>query len=735
MRLYYLLLLLTMTIFAYGQTDNRENQQKYAVKIKRATGPIHLDGRLREADWETADVASDFWQKNPRDDVKAGLRTEMRLTYDNEFLYVSAVCFDSTNHIVTTLKRDIGFWEGDGVGVILDPLNEATAGFMFCANPYGVQTDVALGGGTGPEHYGGEWDNRWFVETTISPDRWTVEMAIPFKTLRYETGRSTWGINFLRNDKKNNRQDVWAQVPRQFWFIDLGYAGQLQWDASPKKVNGNISLIPYVNTNLFKDFDENTPTDYNFDVGLDAKIALTSSLNLDLTVNPDFSQVEVDQQVTNLTRFSIFLPERRTFFLENSDIFSNFGVPIAKPFFSRRIGLDANGQSVPIAYGARVSGNITSSTRIGLMNVQTKSSDDQLAQNYSTAVVNQRVFGRSLIKGLFINRQSFEDGDLSKNDYNRNASLEFNYQNTDGTWQGWAGYHHSFKKDVKDDNTFTNLGGAYASRNFSALADWVSVGTNYFADVGFVNRVENYDALRDTTIRLGYNLFYLPIDYRFVPEDAKVINRFSAGLETVLTYDPSFDFIERTHFLNTGVEFKNSSEFSIGFQNNETDLRFPFSFTDGEPLPAGRYQHNRVGFEYDSDERKLFQFGLEVNTGGFYNGNLHSASAEFAYRTQPWGNFGFEVEYNRLEFPEAYGDATIWAFSPRIEISFNRNLFLTTFLQYNTQADNFNVNTRFQWRFAPMSDVFLVYTDNYAVNMFGPKNRALVLKVNYWLVL
>jgi len=285
----------------------------------------------------------------------------------------------------------------------------------------------------------------------IIDDRWTVEMAIPFKTLRYETGRSIWGINFLRNDKKNNRQDAWAQVPRQFWFIDLGYTGQLQWDASPKKANGNISLIPYVNTNLFKDFEENTPTDYNLDVGVDAKIALTSSLNLDLTVNPDFSQVEVDQQVTNLTRFSIFLPERRTFFLENSDIFSNFGIPIAKPFFSRRIGLDADGQSVPIAYGARVSGNVASGTRIGLMNVQTRSSEEQLAQNYSAAVVNQRIFGRSLIKGLFINRQSFEDGELSKNDYNRNASLEFNYQNTDGTWQGWAGYHHSFKKEVTDD--------------------------------------------------------------------------------------------------------------------------------------------------------------------------------------------------------------------------------------------------------------------------------------------
>jgi len=559
-------------------------------------------------------------------------------------------------------------------------------------------------------------------------------MAIPFKTLRYETDRTTWGINFFRNDKKNNRQDVWAEIPRQFWFIDLGYTGRLEWDVAPKKVNGNISVIPYVNTNTFKDFSAETKAANGFDVGLDAKIALSSSLNLDLTVNPDFSQVEVDQQVTNLTRFSIFLPERRTFFIENSDIFANFGIPPVRPFFSRRIGLDGSGQAVPIAFGARLTGNVTSNTRIGLMNVQTKANADQLGQNYTAAAFNQRVFGRSTLKGMFVNRQAY-DGEFVGDDYNRNASLEFSYQSSNGVWQGWSGYHKSFKPGIEGDNNFTSIGGAYNGNILSAVVDWTRVGTEYFADVGFINFVNNYDAIRDTTVRLGFSNIFFPIDFTFIPENSSFINRHGFGIESFIQLDPNYKFVERSHEFGYEFEFKNSSSFSLALNNIETDLRFPFSFTDGEPLPVGRYNANRVGFSYGSDERKKFFYRIRASTGGFYNGNLHQVGGAFSYRQQPWGNFGLDIEYNKLEFPDEFGQETIWAFSPKIEINFNRNLFWTTFLQYNTQADNFNINSRFQWRFAPMSDIFLVWTDNYAVENFGVKNRALVLKVNYWLVL
>ena len=553
-----------------------------------------------------------FGRRLPRDDIKAVARTEVWMTYDDQFLYVGGACYGNPNWVVSTLKRD-EFWDDDGFAVVLDPLNEATTGYMFATNSYGSQTDVLLGGGSGSGNYNSEWDNRWYVETKIHGDRWVFEMAIPFKTLRYKAGKSIWGVNFVRNDKQGNYLDVWAQMPRQFWVIDLGYTGQLIWDEAPKKLKGgNMALIPYINTDYNQDFSENEPADFGLSMGGDAKIALSSSLNLDLTFNPDFSQVEVDRQVTNLTRFSIFLPERRNFFLENSDIFSRFGIPPVRPFFSRRIGLDANGNAVPILYGARLTGNVTSSTRIGLMNTQTRGVGEEPGQNHTVASFNQRVLGRSTIRGMFINRQATGDNPGTKEDYSRNVSLEFNYQSVDGRWQGWSGYHPSFKPGVSGQNAFWNVGGSYTGQVFSATVDWVNVGTNYFADVGFVNFLENEDAVRDTTIRLGYRFLFLPLEWTFVPEGSTFINSHGFQIENLINMDSDYQFVERTHEMGYGFEFKNSSEFSILASLTETNLRFPFSFTDGVPLPAGTYSYNSYGFEYESDDRKFFQYALSA---------------------------------------------------------------------------------------------------------------------------
>lgn len=729
--------LLLCTHLTFSQSNIRVNQKDYKVKIKKANSPIQLDGYLNEPAWKTADVADDFWQKTPRNDVKAERKTVASLTYDGDYLYVGITCFDSTNHVITTLKRDVGFWDSDGVAVVIDPLNEATAGFMFATNPYGVQTEVLLGGGSGFENYNGNWDNRWYVEAQRFDDRWTVEMAIPFKTLRYETDNTTWGINFIRNNRKSNLQDVWAPVPLQFWMIDLGYAGLLEWDQAPAKVKSNINIIPYINTSTFQDNENDEPTDYNFNAGLDAKIALSPALNLDLTINPDFSQVEVDQQVTNLTRFSIFLPERRTFFLENSDIFTRVGFPFGRPFFSRRIGLDEDGNAVPINFGARLTGNVTNTTRIGILNAQTGAvQEGTFGQNYTAAAFSQRVLKRSRITGLFVNRQgAMADGGLSASDYGRNASLQFNYLNEDGTFEFWSGGHRSYKRGINAENNFFENGFAYTGTNLELVVSHVYMGTNYFADVGFVNLIENYDAIRDTTIRLGYNLLFFPITYTFFPKSTSFINEHSINIETLVNLDPQGKFVERNTDFVYRFQFKNTSSLRLGLQDNLVDLRFPFSFTDGEPLPAQRYRYYQSSLSYSTDERKLFQIQMDMSTGSFYNGNLNSVNLGFSYRRQPWGNFGLAIEYNRLSFPDLFGSTTLWAFSPRIEFNFNRNLFWTTFLQYNTQLDNFNINSRLQWRFAPMSDVFLVYTDNYAIENFGQKNRAIVLKVNYWMVL
>ncbi|MEM9916647.1 MAG: DUF5916 domain-containing protein [Bacteroidota bacterium] len=705
------------------------------MKIKRATDAITLDGALDEFSWKQADVARDFWEKDPRDDRHALRKTEASLTYDDQYLYVGITCYDSTNHVIRTLKRDVEYWDSDGVAVILDPVNEASYGFMFGSNPLGVQMEAILGGGSGSGNWNNNWDNKWWTETKQYDDRWTVEMAIPFKTLRYESGEKSWGINFLRNDKKHNEFHVWAAVPRQFWGIDLGYAGQLVWDEAPKKVNGNFSLIPYGTLSVNKDFEAPGDPQFKANAGLDAKVAVTSSLNLDLTLNPDFSQVEVDEQVTNLTRFSIFLPERRTFFQENSDIYSRFGIPPARPFFSRRIGLDEDGAPVPVLFGARLSGNLTKNLRLGLMNMQTQSTREQFAQNYTAAAFNQRVLKRSTIKAMFINRQAFQEGEFSGTDYGRNASFEFNFQDQAGKWEGWTGYHHSFKHNIDEKNVFWNAGTAYSGRNMSFVLDWVNVGENFFADVGFINRIDNYDAQRDTTIRVGYRLLFWPISFEFYPKDHPSIRAHNFGVENATFLNPDYQLTDQETEFNYFIVFHNSSNVGVSANWNRINLRYPFKFTEGEPLPVGWYNFSSVGLRYESDERKRFVYELGAEYGSFYNGNRTTARVELLYRQQPWGNFGARLEFNQLDFPDPYGNERLWLIGSRIEINFSKNLFWTTFLQYNTQADNFNVNSRLQWRFAPMSDFFFVYTDNYAVENFGPKTRALVMKMSYWLTL
>jgi hypothetical protein len=257
-RQYLFTIILSFCCLGWSQAQTeRPNQQTHQLAITRLVGTITLDGKLDEAGWQRVEVADHFWEKDPRDDVQARYQTEARLTYDDRFLYVGITCYDdSTENIIQTLKRDAGYWDSDAIAILLDPVNEASNGFMFGVNPLGVQMEALLGGSSGDGNFNNNWDNIWFAETSQGIDYWTVEMAIPFTTLRYEANATVWGLNFLRNDAKRNQFHTWAPVPRQFWGIDLGYAGQLVWDERPPVANSNISIIPYASGNVQADFEE-----------------------------------------------------------------------------------------------------------------------------------------------------------------------------------------------------------------------------------------------------------------------------------------------------------------------------------------------------------------------------------------------------------------------------------------------------------------------------------------------
>jgi hypothetical protein len=729
-------LLLVLNLFCLdgkAQT-NTTSQESFQLMIQPTKGPIKLDGIMDEPDWNTVKAVSQFNKKFPNDIGAPKKQTEVKYLYDEKNLYFAFKVYDSGTAIIKSLKRDIGHDGNDGVAVVLDPLNQKTNGFYFVVSALNVQSeDQLIGSSDGGISY--SWDTKWFSMTKDYGSYWIAEIAIPLKSIRYNSENKNWGVNFVRIDAKNFEYSTWTRIGPNFKSYDLGYTGLMKWPTNPPASNNNVILLPYLTGGVSEDKStSNIETTGN--IGFDAKIALNSSLNLDLTVNPDFSQVEVDNQVTNLTRFSIFLPERRAFFLENADLFAGFGIPPIRPFYSRTIGLDKEGNKIPILFGARLSGNLSPDVRIGAMNMQTGRKGNYAPENFSAFTWQKRVLKRSMVKGYFLNRENLISVEEEKKNpldkYGRNAGITFEYSNPAGSFSYWANYNQSMKPTIKDLNNYAEAGLSYNGRNFGFVLDIANVGKNYYTDMGFVQRISNYDAERDTIIRIGFKHIYSEISYTLMPAKGKV-GKMELTTQNSAVFNPDNSLNEWESTLQVKTDFKNASSFNLGLSNNITNLLFPTSFTDGTPLPAAQYQYAQFGMGYDSDTRKLFGWSTDLNFGQFYNGTVQSFRVGVNWRNQPHLSLRLNAQFNNIQLPGIYGSTKLLLIAPRIEYNFNTKLFWTTFIQYNTQSNNFNINSRLQYRYKPMSDFFLVYTDNYYTDpLFKSKNRALIFKLSYW---
>jgi hypothetical protein len=318
------------------------------------------------------------------------------------------------------------------------------------------------------------------------------------------------------------------------------------------------------------------------------------------------------------------------------------------------------------------------------------------------------------------------------NNYNRVTGLEFDYRSIDGKWRSFGGYGKSFGHAIKNDNYFYNSAIGYDGRNISAYTNLAGVGNDYIADMGLIPRQYHYDALRDTTFRIGFHHWFSRFAYTIYPTGKPRVNSHQLGFRNMYDVTQDGQLINNELELSYNINWQKSCSLMVMIANHDIQLLYPFAFTD-IALPTGKYHFNFAGFEYQSDQRRVLSYLVGAESGKFYNGYRTQLSTVFNLRVQPWGNFGLTFVQNELRLPEPYGTESLSLVGPKVELNFSTNLSWTTFLQYNTQDDNFNINSRFQWRFQPLSDIFLVYTDNYAVEFWGPKNRALVLKVNYWL--
>ena len=728
--------LFILILFTSVQILAQETRQNFRYSINKTSQTINIDGDENDPAWASINHIPNFINHWPVDSGHADALTHVKVTYDEEFLYVLAICYDNGNRVVQSLRRDDddGHWNSDNFTLVIDPMNNKQNGFMFGVNAGGSQIEAQLNVNGPRTRYDQNWDNKWYSTVRSYADHWTVEMAIPFKTLRYTPNQSEWGINFIRGDMERNVYSTWTQFPLNYGGIDLNFMGTLDWDESPKKASGKVVLIPYLSGGTQRDFEEEEQRSYDksSDVGLDAKVAITGSLNLDLTVNPDFSNVDVDQQVTNLSRFSIFFPERRNFFLENGDIFSNFGSWQINPFFSRRIGL-IDGEQVPILYGARLTGNVSKKTRVGVLNVQTNEFDSIAAQNYSVAAIHQQVLDRSVIKAIFINREA--SGNLTEGQFARNGGLEFAYLSNDGKFGNTLRYHTAITPEDYGDNHFYGFSGNYNGRNLRAGWTFDVVGENYITELGFNPRIENYNAETEETERRGYTRINPWTVYRFFPKSGS-INQHGPRTWHMIWLNPDGGSLnERSHGYAYDFDFKNTSSINFVAQDREVNLPVPTSLlgSDFTPLPVGNYHFATYWINYNTDRRKRLGLNFRVQYGQFFNGERWNSASTLNFRTQPWGNFSITYNYNRVNLPGEFGQANLHLFRTNAQISFSNSMFLTSAIQFNSQSENYNFFTRFQWRYRPMSDLFLVYTDNYEMDGLGLKNRQVVFKVTYWL--
>ncbi|WP_114751901.1 DUF5916 domain-containing protein [Pleomorphovibrio marinus] len=714
------LVFILLTSLCFAQKIN----YSYQLEIKKATSPIEIDGVLDEPAWLEADVAKEFYMILPMDTSYSQVETEVRMTYDEENLYIIVVNHHAVPgpYYVESLRRDFAFGKNDNFLLFMDPFDDQTNGFSFGANAAGAQWDGIMFEGGKVDL---SWDNKWVSKVQNYDDKWVFEAAIPFKSIRYKNGIKEWGINFSRLDLKTTEKSSWAPVPRQFPSASLAYTGVLVWDDVPPRAGANVSLIPYVMGGSVNDFENNVEPSYQNRVGMDAKIALSSSLNLDLTVNPDFSQVEVDRQLTNLDRFELFFPERRQFFLENGDLFANFGYETIRPFFSRRIGLDA-----PIQFGARLSGKINRDWRIGAMNMQTAKVDEtgQPAQNYSVVSLQRRVGQRSNIGAIFINRTAFdidpnvEPGIVPHQQFNRNLGFEYNLASSNNLWTGKALYLKSFSPTEDGSGMVHAANLRYSSGSLTWEWRHEYVSPDYTAEVGFVPRVGFY--------RINPSFAYL-----FFPKSKKIL-RHGPQVSTSLFYNMDLEQTDNISMFAYTVRFRSQSDLTAWVGHDQIVLQDPFDPTNfsGDTLAAFTdHRWMTVGGEYVSKPQSLYTYSLSTQYGGYYaDGNRFNAMGEVGYRFQPYVGINLSANYNEILLPEPWGRTRFWLVGPRLDLTFTNTLFLTAFAQYNEQIKNINLNTRLQWRFKPASDLFFVYTDNYLPAPFYVKNRSLALKFTYW---
>lgn len=703
--------------------------------VKFISDPIQVDGVLDESVWEIAESAHNFQQYFPSDSTLAAQQTDIKMLYNATTLFIGIkLNTEGDNYVIPSLERDYRAGGNDNISLLFDTFNDGTNAFLFGMNPYGVRREALISnGGSGPSGFTTSWDVKWQGETRLYDGYYVCELAIPLTSFKFKQGETKWRFNSYRFDMQTNETSTWMEIPQNQLIYSLAFMGDMVFEKPLGKSRTPMAIIPYVNGIVGKDYEnDNDLSTLNF--GGDAKVSIGNGMNLDITVNPDFSNVEVDNFVTNLTRFEISLPERRQFFIDNSDLFGSFGSEEdANPFFSRRIGIAENLEEETIENGIigglRLSGKLNENLRLGFLTIQTEKDEaNHIASNNNTVLaLQQRMFSRSNLSFIFVNRQTFDDYDFleASDQYNRVLGLDYNLASADNTWTGKFFYHKSFAHEIGSQDAAGGINLNYNSRYLNVGLNGNFIGEDFRSDLGFIRR-------QDVVVAKPF------VEVNFWPKKGR-LNFHGFTFNPNMEWKPTLDYQNTDYFMFSGwqAQFKTQEELSARLFNRFTFLTEPFDPTGtdgGVELPANQgYYYTSYEVEFQSDRRKVFSYALEPGYGDFFNGTRFSFEGDMSLRLQPKVFLVLGLNYDSIKLPDPYESADIWLVSPRINITFNKSIFWSTLIQYSNQRDNLGFNSRLQWRFAPLSDLFLVYNDNYFVNSFMPRSRSINLKLTYWL--
>ncbi len=692
-----------------------------AEKVYRAVrtnAEIRIDGIINEAAWEEADWEGDFYQDEPVRGARATEDTRFRILYDDDNVYIAFILEQAGPMIVSEMKRDFAPGNGDIIALLIDTFDDDRNGFAFQTNPSGAKRDHQIAAGVRSPDWNGVYD----VATSIRDFGWTAEFAIPFRTLRFDDTKPVqrWGFNILRVIRYSNERLLWVPGPRPFGFWDIFLGGAIEGIEGVNQ-GRNLYVKPFAVSSYRPDREDNQS---DTDVGLDVKYGVTADLTLDLTVNTDFSQVEVDEQQVNLTRFNLFFPEKRDFFLENAGLFDVGGTTGTFlgagrgarsrdliPFFSRRIGLSESGQPLPIRGGARLTGKL-GGFDVGAMNIQVGQEGETPADNWNILRLRREILANSDIGTFLFNRQTSDTGYWNRS---TGADANFRFLGQRLTFSGFGMKSYTPGDDI--GNSAGRIGTSYQDNLFTVRTSYVTIEEGFHNDFGFTPR----ESIRKTDFLTGV---------RPRPGRGPIRQIFPQFQSSYVT-DQSNELLTREHRVGVNINFHAGDTINFNRNMRFERLKEPFRIRSGINVPVGDHSFNDWEARFQTSRGRPLAFNASVKRGGFWTGTLRQNRLGMNYRHGI--HFSSQLTWSRNRVDLVEGNFKTDLVALRASIAVSPRMVFENFVQYNSESKTISSNFRFRFIHHPLSDFFVVYTESRGVSGNNRLIRLLTVKFTHLL--